>query len=247
MISDPRTVLAVGGSERHEFLQNLVTNDVRRAGDGAVYAALLTPQGKYLADFLLIERGDRILVDVAAPLAEGLLQRLAMYKLRASVSVEKTCVGVRRGDGPIPDNAVSDPRHPDLPWRAYGDGADYTDPTEVRVRRMIPLSGVELIPDETYVLEAGFERLHGVDFRKGCYVGQEVTARMKHKTALRKGLAQVRVEGSAPPGTPIEVDGRAVGTLFSQIGGLGIAHLRFDRAGPAMTAGKARVSYALSE
>jgi folate-binding protein YgfZ len=245
-ITDPRTVLAIGGADRHEFLQNLVSNDVRRARDGAVYAALLTPQGKYLADFLLIERGDRILLDVATPLAEGLARRLGMYRLRAAVAVEPAGIGVRRGTGPRPGDAVEDPRHPDLPWRLYGDGADDADSTDVRVRHVIPLSGLELIPDETYVLEAGFERLHGVDFRKGCYVGQEVTARMKHKTELRKGLAQVEVEGDAPPGTPIEADGRAAGTLYSQSGGLGIAQLRFDRAGAAMTAGPARVSYARS-
>ena len=87
------------------------------------------------------------------------------------------------------------------------------------------------------------ERLNGVDFRKGCYVGQEVTARMKHKTELRKGLATVAVDGSAQPGTPIEASGKAAGTLFTQAGGQGIAYLRFDRAGPDMRAGDARVSY----
>jgi tRNA-modifying protein YgfZ len=100
---------------------------------------------------------------------------------------------------------------------------------------------VELVPDETYILEAGFERLHGVDFRKGCYVGQEVTARMKHKTELRKGLVQVRVEGEAPVGTEILADGKPAGTLYTQSGGLGIAHLRLDRAGGTMQAGDARV------
>ena len=245
-LTDPRTVLAIGGEARHEFLQNLVSNNLRP--DGApVYAALLTPQGKYLADFLLLECGDRILVDVAAPLAEALARRLSMYKLRAAVTVEETDIGVRRGTGEMPEGAVADPRHPELPWRVYGNGADNTDPTEVRVRHVIPLSGVELVPDDTYLLEAGFERLHGVDFRKGCFVGQEVTARMKHKTELRKGLARVDVDGRAPPGTPIEAGGRAVGTLFSQCDGLGIAHLRFDKAGPDMTAGEARVSYARSE
>lgn len=246
-ITDPRAVLAIGGEDRHEFLQNLVSNDVRVAGDGVVYAALLTPQGKYLADFLLIERGDRILIDVASRFAEGLARRLGMYRLRAAVTLEETGIGVRRGLGPMPEEAVADPRHPDLPWRLYGDGSDEDDPTGIRVRHVIPLSGVELIPDDSYLLEAGFERLHGVDFRKGCYVGQEVTARMKHKTELRKGLTQVAIEGEAPPGTPIEVDGKAVGTLFSQAGGLGIAQLRFDRAGAGMTAGPARVSYARSE
>lgn len=246
-IRDPRAVLAIGGGDRHDFLQNLVSNDIRGAKGGAVYAALLTPQGKYLADFLLLEREESILLDVAAPQAEGLLRRLSMYKLRAKVTVAETRIGVRRGTGEMPEGAVADPRHPDLPWRIYGDDVDDADPTEIRVRHVIPLSGVELVPDDTYILEAGFERLNGVDFRKGCFVGQEVTARMKHKTELRKGLARVEVEGEAPPGTPIELDGRNVGTLFSQAGGLGIAHLRYDRAGPGMTAGEARVSYARSE
>ncbi|MBM9595808.1 folate-binding protein YgfZ [Rhodobacteraceae bacterium MCCB 386] len=241
MLTDPRTVLAIGGDDRKHFLQDLVTNDVGRAKDRLVYAALLSPQGKYLADFMLLERDDTILLDVATPLAEALARRLAMYKLRAKVTIEPTELGVRRGRGQAPDGALADPRHPDLPWRLYGSDGEADDPTDVRVRHVIPLSGVELVPEETYILEAGFERLNGVDFRKGCYVGQEVTARMKHKTELRKGLTSVRVEGEAPVGTAVTADGRGVGTLYSQSGGSGIAHLRFDRAAGEMQAGDARL------
>jgi folate-binding protein YgfZ len=240
-IRDPRTVLAVAGADRHEFLQNIVSNDVGHLRDGAVYAALLTPQGKYLSDFLILERGDRILVDVATPIAADLARRLATYRLRAAVTVEETGIGVSRGTGEVPEDAVADPRHADLPWRIYGEVSDDEDPTEVRVRHVIPLSGVELIPDETYILEAGFGRLNGVDFRKGCFVGQEVTARMRHKTELRKGLVRVMVEGAAPAGTPIEADGRTVGTLFTQWDGFGIAQLRFGRSEGEMLAGGARV------
>ena len=111
----------------------------------------------------------------------------------------------------------------------------------IRVAHLIPESGVELIPDESYLLESGFERLHGVDFRKGCYVGQEVTARMKHKTELRKGLALVAVEGAAPVGTAILAEGREVGRLFTQSGGRAIAHLRLDKAEGEMWAADARV------
>ena len=97
----------------------------------------------------------------------------------------------------------------------------------IRVHHLIPESGIELVPDDTYILEAGFERLHGVDFRKGCYVGQEVTARMKHKTELRKGLVRVQIDGAAPVGTEITAqDGKPVGTLFTQSGGFAMAHLR---------------------
>ena len=113
----------------------------------------------------------------------------------------------------------------------------------MRVAHCIPESGIELTPD-TYILEAGFERLRGVDFSKGCYVGQEVTARMKHKTSLRKGLAIVEVMGDAPLGAQITADGRAAGRLFTRSGDRAIAHLRFDRADGDMAAGVATVRLA---
>ena len=238
-----RAVIEVVGADREAFLQGLVSNDVARLKDGLVYAALLTPQGKYLADFFLKADGERILIDVAEGLAPGLAQRLGMYRLRADVRLAPTDLKVRRGTGPAPEGALPDPRHPAMGWRLYGDqgGDDGTDWDHLRVEHVIPETGIELTP-ETYILEAGFERLHGVDFRKGCYVGQEVTARMKHKTELRKGLTQVRVEGAAPVGTPILTeDGREAGVLYTQAGGLGIAHLRFDRAEGPLVAGEARV------
>ncbi len=240
-----RTVLSITGTDRHEFLQGLVTNDVSRLKDGLVYAALLTPQGKYLADFFLSEDGERILLDVAAALAPGLKQRLTMYKLRAKVAIEHTGLHVRRGLGDPPSGAYPDPRHPALGWRAVAEtpGEDPgTDWDALRVAHAIPESGVELIPNDSFILEAGFERLNGVDFRKGCYVGQEVTARMKHKTELQKGLSRVTVEGSAPPGTAIETeDGKPAGTLFTTADGQGIAYLRFARATGTMHAGDARL------
>lgn len=238
-----RTVLRVGGSDRHEFLQGLVTNTVPAAPGRLVYTALLTPQGKYLSDFFMSVEGHAILLDVASEQAQALAQRLSMYKLRANVTIDATELRVARGTGPTPDGALADPRHAALGWRRYGteDGGDTMDWDAIRVEHCVPESGIELIPNETFLLEAGFERLNGVDFRKGCYVGQEVTARMKHKTTLRKGLATVDVDGSAPVGTPIERDGRTVGTLFTQAGGRGIAYLRFDKAGPGMTAGGATV------
>jgi folate-binding protein YgfZ len=113
----------------------------------------------------------------------------------------------------------------------------------IRVAACIPETGIELIPDDSYILEAGFDRLSGVDHRKGCYVGQEVTARMKHKTELRKGLVPVGVEGAAPVGTPVLAGDREVGVLYTQAGGQGIAYLRFDRAGGEMRAGDAKVTW----
>ncbi|NYS25199.1 folate-binding protein YgfZ [Rhodobacteraceae bacterium 2376] len=244
-----RSILRISGDNPVRFLQGLVSNDLNALDQkGLVYAALLTPQGKYLADFLVLADGPDVLLDVAAPLGADVLKRLTMYKLRTPVTLEATDLSVRRGTGPAPKGALADPRHPALGWRLYGPegGCDGTDWEALRVAHCIPETGVELIPGESFILECGFDRLNGVDFRKGCYVGQEVTARMRHKTELRKGLTTVTVEGSAPPGTEITADGKAIGTLYTQSGGQGIAYLRFDRAARAkgpMTAAEATVGW----
>ncbi len=237
-----RQIIEIGGEDRLEFLQGLVTNDIAGLQSGLVYAALLSPQGKYLADFFLVSQGDVVLLDVQADLAASLTQRLTMYKLRANVTLAQSDLHVTRSLGEAPEGAFPDPRDPSLGWRAYGTEtgtAPQIDWDALHVAACIPQTGVELIPNDTYILEAGFERLHGVDFKKGCYVGQEVTARMKHKTELKKGLARVSIEGTAPVGTAITAGGKPAGTLFTQAGGQALAHLRFDRAGGEMQAGDA--------
>ena len=236
----PRSVLRVSGPEANDFLQNLVTNDLGKLKDGLVYAALLTPQGKYRADFFLVPRPDgAILIDVAEPLAADLTRALTLYKLRAKVELEQTDIAVSRGTGPAPEGAYADPRDPSLGWRGYdGQPGQDADWSALRVAACVPESGVELTPD-SFILETGFERLNGVDFKKGCYVGQEVTARMKHKTELRKGLVPVEVTGAAPVGTAVESGGKPAGTLYTQSGGRGLAYLRFDRAEGEMSAGEA--------
>ncbi len=241
-----RQIIKIGGEDRLEFLQGLVTNDIAGLESGLVYAALLSPQGKYLADFFLVPHGDVVLLDVHTDLAQSLLQRLTMYKLRAKVTLAKSELHVTRGLGDAPEGAFSDPRDRSLGWRAYGTEtgtAPQIDWAALHVAACIPQTGVELIPNDTYILEVGFERLHGVDFKKGCYVGQEVTARMKHKTELKKGLARVAIEGTAPVGTAITADGKPAGTLYTQAGGQALAHLRFDRAGGEMQAGDATLRH----
>lgn len=233
-----RRILKLTGRDTEPFLQGLVTNDIARLDDGLVYAALLTPQGKYIADFFLLRQDDSVLLDAAEVLADDLKKRLTMYKLRADVAISETNLNVQRGTGTAPDDAHADPRNASLGWRRYS-----TDPTQddgsdwdaIRVDHCIPETGIELTPD-TFILETGFDVLNGVDFRKGCYVGQEVTARMRHKTELRKGLRRVRIEGSAPTGTPIVAADKAVGTLFTQSGNHALAYLRFDRVTDAMKA-----------
>ena len=240
-----RRVISVTGPDTEKFLQGLVTNDVARLQDGLVYAALLSPQGKYLADFFLVPWDRAILIDAHASLAQSLLRRLIMYRLRTPVEISETEIAVTRGTGPAPTGAYADPRHPALGWRAYDHAAGNdatTDWDALRTQHMIPETNAELFPDESYILEMGFERLNGVDFKKGCYVGQEVTARMKHKTALRKGLARVIVEGQAPYGTPILAAGKPAGTLLTRSGSKALAYLRFDRAGNGMQAADAEVT-----
>ncbi len=237
-----RTVLRITGSDRMEFLQGLITNDIKALGDGLLYAALLSPQGKYLFDFLLRADGDTILLDIKTEAAPALAGRLNMYRLRADVMIEATDLPVWQGTGEPPEGALADPRHAALGWRHYGDLAATPaeiDHDAIRVEHVIPETGIELIHNESYILEMGFERLNGVSFRKGCYVGQEVTARMKHKTELRKGLVRVEIDGDAAPGTPITRDGRPIGTLHTVSGDRAIAYLRFDQAGGKMQAGNA--------
>ena len=242
-----RRVVRLAGKDVLTFLQGLVSNDVLplAKGPGLVWAALLTPQGKYLADFFVVRVGDDLMLDLPEAMADSTLQRLSMYRLRADVRFEATDLPVVRGVGEVPVGAFVDPRHPEMGWRLYADYAvAAVDWDALRVQHLIPDSGVELVPGESYLLETGFERLHGVDFRKGCYVGQEVTARMKHKTELRKGLARVRLSEAVPVGTPLLSDGKEAGVVYTQAGGEGIAWLRFDRSAGEMTAGNATVTLA---
>lgn len=238
-----RKVLRLSGADCTGFLQDLVTNDV--SGSGLIYAALLTPQGKYLFDFFLLSDGEGWLLDVATSRAQALATRLGMYKLRADVGIEATDLRVFQIWES--DLGHEDPRNGALGRRIYAheppEMADFEGWEALRVAHLVPRTGAELIADESYILECGFERLNGVDFKKGCYVGQEVTARMKHKTELRKGLGRVVLEGAANPGDLITADGKEVGILRSVVGGQGIAYLRFDRVTDEMQAGNALVRH----
>ena len=242
-----RRVVKLTGNDALPFLQGLVSNDVLNLAKapGLIWTALLTPQGKYLVDFFVANTGTDLLLDLPEAYADSTVQRLMMYRLRADVHLAPTAIHVARGLGPAPEGAMPDPRHPALGWRLYGPAAPQTpvDWDAVRVQHVIPETGIELIPGESYLLETGFDRLHGVDFRKGCYVGQEVTARMKHKTELRKGLVGVTLTGPVPCGTPVLSEGKEAGFVYTQSAGRGIAWLRFDRT-LAMTAADQKVALA---
>ncbi len=239
-----RRLFQITGADALTFLQGMVSNDVLPLAKtpGIVWAALLTPQGKYLADFFVVNTGDMLLLDIKDSIADATVRRLTMYKLRADVAFAPSPLTVTRGLGDAPTGTLPDPRHPALGWRGYGapGQAPQIDWDAIRVAHIIPETGIELIADDSYLLESHFERLNGVNFRKGCYVGQEVTARMKHKTELRKGLTRVRVAGDAAPGTPILQGDKPAGTLFTRAGDHAIAYLRFDRT-EGLTAGTANI------
>ena len=227
-----RKVFRFSGTDARKFLQNLITNDVKRLDDGAVYSALLTPQGKFIADFFLIPDGNDILMDVDADAATTLIPRLNMYKLRADVTISETDLIVSRGLNDAPEGAVADPRDANLGWRYYGAedlGTDTVDWDALRVDHKIPEMGREL-DTESYILEMGFEGLNGVDFRKGCYVGQEVTARMKHKTELRKGLVRLVGDADIPENADVMSNGKIIGRTHTSAGKRALAYLRYDRA-----------------
>ena len=242
-----RTIFELTGADRVDFLQGLVTNDVSRLDQGGLmYAALLSPQGKYLADFFLVPLSDDVIgLDVSADQASNLFRRLSMYKLRADVQISQSGLSVGRGLGAAPEGAFADPRDSQLGWRLYAEGAEDTpgvDWDALHVAALVPQAGTDLVTDDSFVLEHRFEALNGVDFKKGCYVGQEVTARMKHKTELRKGLVRVRLEGVAEPGDEIATAaGKPAGRLGTVAGEMALAWVRFDRAVGEMTAGDARV------
>ncbi|MFT5004566.1 MAG: folate-binding protein YgfZ [Paracoccaceae bacterium] len=244
--TNDRTVLKITGQDREKFLQDTVTNDISGSGDRLVYTAILSPQGKYLFDFFVLKTHESILIDIKSDCAATFAQRMSMYKLRADVVIGASEVLVSRGLGETPSDAFADPRHTALGWRKYSEDLG-TEPmidwSEIRVAHVIPETGIELIANETYILEVGYERLNGVDFKKGCYVGQEVTARMKHKTEPRKGLAQVNLNGAASSGTEITANGKPIGRLHTVSGNKAIAYLRFDKAGAGMMAEGVEVTY----
>ena len=158
-----RKVLELKGSDSRKFLQNLVSNDVNSLNDKLVYSALLTPQGKYIADFFIVPLKDAIGIDVHVGLAQTLLEKLKMYKLRSDVEIKESDLSVALGLAKPPTGALSDPRHPKMGWRLYRrDAAKYdqtVDWTKLRIDYMIPEYGSELT-GESYILEMGLSLIH---------------------------------------------------------------------------------------
>ncbi|HEY1258888.1 MAG TPA: folate-binding protein [Stellaceae bacterium] len=263
VVLNDRGVLAVSGPDRRSFLQGLVSNDVEQVGPAqARYAALLTAQGKYLHDFMMVGRDESILLDAEASRLADLARRLSIYRLRAKVTLAAApdlAVAAVFGAGALA--ALGLPEEPGAA-RSFGAGVAFVDPRlaalgarcilpretlrvalnetgiaeaqfadydRLRLGLGVPDGSRDLVVDKSILLESGFDELRGVDWHKGCYMGQELTARTKYRGLIRKRLMPVEIEGPAPaPGTIVVADSREAGEMRSSCGGLGLALLRIE-------------------
>ena len=258
-----RGVVKVSGEDARSFLNGLVTTDIALLQPGlGRFGALLTPQGKITVDFLITEapsgHGGGFLIDCPRALAQALAGKLGFYKLRAKVAVENLSdsLGVLAAwDGDLamkPDLAFADPRNAALGWRILVPaelaqkvadliGADLVDSAAYDAHRIasgVPRGGLDFMYGDAFPHETNMDRLHGVDFEKGCYVGQEVVSRMQHRGTARTRTVRVIVDGPAPePGAAILAGDRTVGTMGSTAGHNGLALIRIDRAADALDAG----------
>lgn len=237
LLSD-RAVIAIAGDDAREFLQGLITNDIYKvAADKALFAAMLTPQGKFLYDFFIIKQDGRLLLETDSKAAADMIKRLNMYRLRSKVEIAalpETKVGAEWGGGV--HSAViqyQDPRLPELGTRIIGNELALEDDGVYEKHRLslgIPAGGIDLETNGAFPMQWGYDKLNAIDFNKGCYVGQEVTARSKHIGTIRKMVHQVRADALSLPvkGTPVTADEKEVGKMASSAGNIGLALLNIE-------------------
>lgn len=246
-----RGVLEISGSERKPFLQGLVTSDINElTPQHSLYAGLLSPQGKYLFDFFLVENSDSILLDCHKDQLTSLTARLTMYRLRSDVEIHdqssdwKVYTQIGKSDSGLPAGETHqqangslvfvDPRLAHMGTRILTQVSQVTDQPfrsydQHRLRLGVPDGPRDLVTDKTFWLESNAAELNGVSFTKGCYVGQEMTARMHHRTTLKKRVLPVKASRELPSnGTAITAEGKSVGEIRSSDGMQGIAYLRLE-------------------
>ncbi len=238
-----RGIVAVNGSDATKLLQGLVTNDVALLDtQPAIYAGLLSPQGKILFDFIVVKTPDGALIDVAKDQAAALVKRLTMYKLRAAVTIadvsaDHTVVAAFGPDAQFGQGIVySDPRLPDLGLRAIVETKDAvavnSDAAAYHAFRIglgVPEGGRDYAFGDAFPHEALFDQLHGVSFTKGCYVGQEIVSRMEHRGTARKRIVPVDADGPLVEGAAVMAGDVEIGRVGSVAGSRGLALLRLDR------------------
>jgi len=243
-----RACVTVRGEDWRGFLQGLLTNDVEALAVGeARFAALLTPQGRVLYDLFVVAEEGGALLDVEAEWREALIARLTMYRLRAKVEIAASDLPISaypraggdpasRADGPPPSRGqsevwVADPRLPELGWRGYGMDGDENPAAYETHRLTLGVPGPnDWGTDKTYPIEANFDLLNGIDFAKGCFVGQETTSRMKRRGSIKSRMLPIAFEGPPPPpGTEILAGTLRAGEVLSGMEGRAVALVRLDR------------------
>lgn len=230
-----RALVRISGPDWRSFLQGLLTQDVETLAEHeARFAALLTPQGKMLFDLFVVGTSDGALLDVAADRREALIQKLAMYRLRAKVEITADDGTVFASWEQSLPGGVIDPRLPVLGWRLYGGDAEATagedDYHAFRLALGIPDPAVDAIPDKTYPIEANFDLLNGIDFAKGCFIGQETTSRMKRRGEVKNRMVAIAFDGPPPAfGAEILAGDLRAGEVLSGREGQAMALVRLDR------------------
>jgi len=245
-----RGVIALTGPDRVAFLQGLVSNDVGQAAPGrAVWSALLTPQGRYLAEFFILTDADRLLLDVPARAIADLVKRLSRFRLRSAVQIADCSAEfvtyAAWGDARAPDAAVisaPDPRLAEAGWRllARKPLGDALAEDEAYLAHRLALGlpdDADLEPETTLLMEAGFDELHGIAWEKGCYMGQELTARTRYRGLVKKRLIPVDGAQTLPASGPITQAGREVGVIRTRLGTRAMAMLRLDALDQPLLAG----------
>jgi folate-binding protein YgfZ len=245
-----RALIAVSGPDWRAFLQGLLTQDVESLADGEIrFAALLTPQGRLMFDLFVAGRPDGCWLDVEAAQREAVILRLTMYRLRAKVTIEADDAPVAAlfgGEGQAPAGWLPDPRLPALGWRGYGVtppvGAQAADEAAYDAYRLaLGVAGpADWAGDGVYPIDANFDLLHGIDFKKGCFVGQETTSRMKRRGQIKNRMIPIAFDGPPPaPGAEVLAGALRAGEVLSGGEGRAMALLRLDRIdGPLEVEGR---------
>jgi folate-binding protein YgfZ len=238
-----RALIEVSGPDARSFLNNLLTQSLDQLNEtGVAYAALLTPQGKILADMLVWENGATVVIEADAARAEELLRRLTMYKLRAQVTIKADEARSVLWSARLFEGARADPRLADLGYRRLTEDRDAQTGDDAYDAHRLALGAPDLArdaaPDEVFALEALLEELKGVDFKKGCFIGQENVSRMKRRATTRKKFCPIVFEGEAIAyGAPVLAGEAEIGSVRTGAAGRAIALLRLDRALEAIDAG----------
>lgn len=240
-----RALITLSGEDWRSFLQGLITQDVETLAPGeARLAALLTPQGKLMYDMLVVGRPDGCWLEVETERREALIDRLKMYRLRAKVEIaadETPVSALWGGEAPADGDWIADPRLPGLGFRGYGAPLPATDDEEDYDAHRLEL-GVPGPADwgfeQTYPIEANFDLLGGIDFKKGCFIGQETTSRMKRRGHIKTRMLPISFEGEGPAfGAEILAGTLRAGEVLSGVDGRAMALLRLDRITGDLTAG----------